>query len=98
MRAFCTYTACLPYVHVISSTNMSTNCHLSCERYITLKAVIVIPDRHIKLQEPFHSLTRGRATHVSLTPLSTPGVQESCTQYKNAREIILISVSFMLYG
>ena len=29
-----------------------------------------------------HSLTRGRATQVSLTPLSTPGVQDSCTKYK----------------
>jgi len=29
-----------------------------------------------------HSLTRGRATQVSLTPLSTPGVQDSLTKIK----------------
>jgi len=36
----------------------------------------------IKDNEQNHSLTRGRATQVSLTPLSTPGVQDSCTKYK----------------
>jgi len=30
----------------------------------------------------FHSLTRGRAKQISRTPLSTPGVQDSCTKYK----------------